>query len=57
VVWSAYTHTVIVLDQADAFGWYVHIGENPKKRNRLQRPTNSMSTVGTSDDIRHGQSI
>jgi len=58
VVWSAYNHTVAVPNQEDAFGWYGRIGENPKKkRNRLERPTNSMRIVGTPDDIREGQSI
>jgi len=32
VVWSVYNHTVAVLNQADATGWYVHIGENPEQR-------------------------
>jgi len=58
VVWSAYNHTVSVPDQEDASGWYIHIGENlKKKRNRLERPTNSMRIVGTPNDIREGQSI
>jgi len=31
--------------------------KSPKKRNRLERPTNSMRIVGTPNDIKEGQSI
>jgi len=36
VVWFAYNHIVAVHDQEDAFGCYLHIGENPEKKKSAQ---------------------